>query len=423
MSLQKSIPNHPNIVKFVGYQIQTHSSGKSREVQILTEYCDGGHLLDLLDRHEGQIPENVIVNVFKDACEAVLHLHSQEPPISHRDIKVENILCSRNRYKLCDFGSASSKSFDTKRCSRDEILGLEDQIQGTTTMMYRPPEMVDLYNGFEISGKVDIWMLGCVLFTMAFYRHPFQDESSLAIANANYRIPADVSKRFSSKLLDIIHWTLSKDPDERPSAQELVDVLRNYSSISEVPLPESVVRRRDSYEEKQRAELDMISRPLADVSLAGRIGNAKTPDCVKNDQKARSSKTERRKTPKGEKQKSKRKEEGAVSGPLFDTLPAESQFTDDPFATFVPSCPRVEGCTQASVPNQQASSDIILNNEWASFLLNDEKGNGELQQSTEGGWDQIAIKNIDVSSETQLPDGWPTTPREEKVTDKEFELC
>ena len=28
--------------------------------------------------------------------------------------------------------------------------------------MYRPPEMCDLYKGYFVNTKIDIWMLGCV---------------------------------------------------------------------------------------------------------------------------------------------------------------------------------------------------------------------------------------------------------------------
>lgn len=39
--------------------------------------------------------------------------------------------------------------------------------------MYRPPEMADIYQQFEVSEKVDVWMLGCILYTMCFYVQPF----------------------------------------------------------------------------------------------------------------------------------------------------------------------------------------------------------------------------------------------------------
>jgi hypothetical protein len=49
--------------------------------------------------------------------------------------------------------------------------------------------MIDLYLKYEVNEKVDIWMLGCVLYVMNFYIHPFQDSGKLAIINAQYRFP------------------------------------------------------------------------------------------------------------------------------------------------------------------------------------------------------------------------------------------
>jgi len=40
-------------------------------------------------------------------------------------------------------------------------------------MMYRPPEMIDKYMKFKVDTHVDVWMLGCVIFSMCFGYHPF----------------------------------------------------------------------------------------------------------------------------------------------------------------------------------------------------------------------------------------------------------
>lgn len=79
-------------------------------------------------------PETVI-RVFYQACRAVQHLHVQEPPINHRDIKVSSLhLANKSNFlnyfflflnqienfllgcdgvlKLCDFGSATTISHE-----------------------------------------------------------------------------------------------------------------------------------------------------------------------------------------------------------------------------------------------------------------------------------------------------------------------
>jgi cyclin G-associated kinase len=55
--------------------------------------------------------------------------------------------------------------------------------------MYRAPEMLDLYSNYPINKQADIWALGCVLYTMCFNKHPYEDSAKLRIINGNYTIP------------------------------------------------------------------------------------------------------------------------------------------------------------------------------------------------------------------------------------------
>ena len=95
--------------------------------------------------------------------------------IAHRDIKVENVIKSTvdGKYKLCDFGSSSTETLDYSKASKSSIAKQLEVFERQTNLMYRPPEMLDSYQGYNVGLKVDIWMLGCVLYALCFGRHPF----------------------------------------------------------------------------------------------------------------------------------------------------------------------------------------------------------------------------------------------------------
>lgn len=50
---------------------------------------------------------------------------------------------------------------------------VEEHIEKTTTPLYRSPEQLDLYSGYEIGTKVDIFALGVLSFIMSFQKPPF----------------------------------------------------------------------------------------------------------------------------------------------------------------------------------------------------------------------------------------------------------
>jgi cyclin G-associated kinase len=96
--------------------------------------------------------------------------------------------------KLVDFGSATmEKIYPTPDWSMTKRTIVEEQIAAKTTPMYRAPEMLDLWSNYPIDEHVDLWALGCLLFALNFGQHPFQDSNKLAIVNANFSLPKNVS--------------------------------------------------------------------------------------------------------------------------------------------------------------------------------------------------------------------------------------
>jgi AP2-associated kinase len=104
--------------------------------------------------------------------------------------------------------------------------------------------MVDLYKGMTIDERADVWViynlsqtielgvvnwiqaLGVLLYKLAFYTTPFEDDGALAIVNAKYVIPSD--SPYSKAIHDLIAFMLVPDVDSRP---EVFDVLERLSKL------------------------------------------------------------------------------------------------------------------------------------------------------------------------------------------------
>ena len=115
-SLQKSIQDYdyqskasscPNIVSVI-----TQSIDKSNLISItLLEFCEN-NLSNYIKAHsETGLKKQQIIEIFQSVANAVHHLHSQQPPIIHRNIKIENILYKHGSWKLGGFGSSTTTTY------------------------------------------------------------------------------------------------------------------------------------------------------------------------------------------------------------------------------------------------------------------------------------------------------------------------
>ena len=132
----------------------------AQHIFIIMEYCEGKEILDYILR-KNKLSELESLKYFQQLINCLFYLHSQN--ITHRDIKIDNMLLDGNKdLKLIDFG-LSTKYTD------DDLL---DQPCGT--VVYAAPEVLE---GKEYHGMLaDVWSSGIVLYGMLSGYLPFSEK-------------------------------------------------------------------------------------------------------------------------------------------------------------------------------------------------------------------------------------------------------
>lgn len=102
----------------------------------------------------------------------------------------------------------------------------EERFEKNTTLMYRPPQMIDVYLKYPVDDRVDIWMLGCVLYVLNYKYHPFQDEGKLSIVNASIKYP----KTVSNKMQKLMRHILTPNPYFRPTLAQIIKIIDQWQT-------------------------------------------------------------------------------------------------------------------------------------------------------------------------------------------------
>eukprot|EP00158_Paraphelidium_tribonemae_P009253 Partr_v1_DN28812_c1_g1_i2_m33641 putative PAS domain containing serine threonine kinase len=185
---------HPNITKITGIF--------SDRDNIHMEMALHGSGMDLFDYIEfnRRLSEADIRFIFKQACEAVAHLHSHK--IVHRDIKDENIVIdSRARIQLIDFGSAAWISDTPFKV----FCG---------TLDYASPEVLA---GAPYTGPPqDIWALGILLYTLIYKESPFCNVDEIMAARPKFTF------KLSRDSFNLTVGMLEPEPLKRPTIEEVL---------------------------------------------------------------------------------------------------------------------------------------------------------------------------------------------------------
>jgi len=202
--------HHPNIVRIFDRGVVGETP------YFAMELVPGETLRALLDR-EGPLDVLRAARVTAQVAEALDYAHHKG--VIHRDLKPSNIMLEPSgEVKVMDYGIARAQHLE----------GLTTTGTFLGTPYYAAPETVD----GVAHPRSDLYSLGVVLFEMLTGSVPFQGDNAFVVMRRHCDrpppVPSSLRRTVSVGLDRIVLRLLSKDPADRPSAEDLLNALADH---------------------------------------------------------------------------------------------------------------------------------------------------------------------------------------------------
>jgi serine/threonine-protein kinase len=181
-------------------------------VGLVLELVEGDTLADLL--RAGGVPLHRALAVVASAADGLAHLHARG--VVHRDVKAANLMVRPDGTAVwIDLGLAS-------------VGGEASEGQGSVHTM--PPEQIAEE---PVGAPADVYSLGAVLYRAVAGRYPFHSANVVEVLAQHRQAPmpplppeARLPAPVQAVLVPLLERMLAKSPEERPSAAEVAQTLR-----------------------------------------------------------------------------------------------------------------------------------------------------------------------------------------------------
>ena len=199
--------NHKNIAKL--YDV----INTDKQILILQELVNGISLRDYYNneiRNQKGISEHkskIFKKIFKQIFDAMNYIHKRN--IAHRDIKLENILMTKNyEIKIIDFGFGM---YNPQNKLQNFFCG---------TPNYMPPEIAfkKPYNG----QKADLWSLGVLVYKMFCADFPFKGKNEKDLYKAIERGKFKMAAYTPDYARKIILGMIELNPNKRMTCESVL---------------------------------------------------------------------------------------------------------------------------------------------------------------------------------------------------------
>ncbi|KAH3765104.1 NEK protein kinase [Pelomyxa schiedti] len=205
---------HPHIIRY------RDSFFENEKLYIVTDFAEKGDLskyLNSLEKQGLRLPENDVWSVFLQVCLALGYMHNNR--ILHRDLKTSNIfMCDNMIVKLGDLGVA-------------KLLKSALTTTQVGTPYYISPE---IWRKMPYNSKSDMWSLGCVLYEMMTFQHPFNASSPKELSDKILRGRYPPIYGYSRDLTLFVELLLNVNANARPSAKQILGMPNCIQKMSQI---------------------------------------------------------------------------------------------------------------------------------------------------------------------------------------------
>ena len=216
---------HPNIVQFIGVYFEEGS-----RVPILVMEILPTTLARCIDTY-GVLPEEVSYSILHDVALGLYHLHSQTPPIIHRDLSANNVLLASNMAaKISDLGVARILNLTPRQMSR--------MTRAPGTPAYMPPEAMRVNPRYD--ARIDEFSYGILIIHVLCGKWPLplREPNYVNPDNRAELLPVSEAERRDEylrdignthPLMDLILRCVSNDPEQRATAAQIVQRMEHIT--------------------------------------------------------------------------------------------------------------------------------------------------------------------------------------------------
>ena len=268
---------HPNIVQFLGVHFQ-----QGVQVPILVMEFLPTNLTSFIEEY-GILPREISYSILHDVALGLCYLHSQTPPIIHRDLSSNNVLLTPNMTaKISDLGVA-------------RLIGnlqVNNMTQTPGTRAFMPPEVMVASPKYDTS--VDEFSYGIMMIHMFSGRWP-EAQVGQVRTEAGRLIPVSEAERREvflraigddHPLMDLILRSIKNDPRCRAHATEIVERMAElillYPAFSANRLEQITLRDEVQKKDQEMKKKDKAIQELqAELTLLRTMSSATGPSKVR----------------------------------------------------------------------------------------------------------------------------------------------